>query len=315
MTNHEQQAQQVKLAVNVGMKAAVDHDFADRTLYPLRRTRFDMPAYRLRQGIPYAVPNIDVQSVSTVSLSGATVTNTRPSPLQVAPTSVARWLPTDDTWNGEVWSAQGGGGRTLVANTWQAPTITHDFHYYVGKELVTRDALLFSTDGVHSGLISNFTPYMESEWTIMIVGCPLPPRRNALGVSDYYGAIEHVNENFGLRQFSTAIQYHQGTQANNTPMALGSQTPVIYAISATETTIRFYRRVLGNTWVLTLARTNGAGVYFMDLLLCGKSGDLNHTANMALMEVNFYNTRLTDNDFELEASNVYSAYGNYAGVS
>jgi hypothetical protein len=314
MTNYLVRADQATIAVNVISDITVDSQFADRTLYSLRRNRFVMPEYRLRQGIPEPVPPVDVRSHSYATLYGATVTNTRPSPMQVAPTSVARWLPTDATWNGLTWSALAGGARSLKADITRAPTITHDFHYYVGKELVTRDALLFSTDLNHY-LFTNFTPYLEAEWTMLIVACPLPPKRNALGVSDYYGVIEHITEPLGLRQYATAIQYYQGSQANSAQMALGSQTPVIYAISATSTTIRFYRRILGVTWVLTLARTGLVGDYPMDIIIGGESGAPEHSANMALMEVNFYNTRLIDADFEIEASNIYSAYGNYAGVS
>ena len=316
MTNYAQRADQVTIAVNVVTDVTVDTHFSDRTLYPLRRSRFSMPGYRLRAGFPEPIPPFDVRSISHATLSGATVTNTRPSPLQVAPTSVARWLPTDATYDGLVWDAIAGGTRTLETSALFAPTLTHDFHYYVGKELVTRDALMFSTASKQF-LWTNFTPSTEDEWTMMLVACPLPPRRNALGMSDFYGVLGYDGvDQFGLRQYATAIKYYQGAMANTTNLALGSQAPAIYAISATSTTIRFYRRSLGVTWKITLDRTGGTGDYTMDMLIgCDVGTAQDYTANMALMEVNFYNTRLDDDAFELEASNVYSAYGNYAGVS
>lgn len=317
MTNYDEQADQVKLAVNVNCTVTIDRDFTQRTLYPLRRARFSMPAYRLLQGVPMPVPNIDVHSVSTVSLSGATVTNTRPSPLQVTPTSVARWLPTVATYNGvDTWNALAGGTRKLATSALYAPTMVNDFTYYVGKDLITRDAMLLSTDSLQH-FWTDFTPATEAEWSMVLVACPLPPKRNPLGQSDYYGVLETDGlgaDDIGLRQFATAIQYYQGAQSNATSLAIGSQTPVIYAISATATTIRFYRRSLGVTWRVTLAR-GAAGLYAMNLLIGRSAGVLTHTANMALMEVNYYDTRLDDDVFEIEASNIYSAYGNYAGVS
>lgn len=312
MTTYTQNADQSTVALSFVLDAKVDTPIQERTLYPLKRLRMSMPEYRLRQGIPYPVPAIDVRSETTVTASAATVTNNRPSPLQVAPTSLARWLPTAATYSGGTWSALAGGTRSFISGT-TPPERTDTYTYYVGKELITRSAMIMNTD-LKQYFESDFTPETEDEWTFLVVAVPLPPNRNVLGQSDYYGVIETKNgDEVGLRQYASSIQYHQDVTYNTTKLALGASAPAIYAISVTPTTVRFYRRSLGTTWKLTLARTL-TGQWHTTVRLGAIRGTANsYTANMALMEVNFYNTRLNDDEFELEASNIYSAYGNYAG--
>lgn len=324
MTLFAVRADQASLAYLVSASAAVQRPTDDLDIYPLQRTRLAMPNFRLRQGIPVALPPIEVRSASQITVGETQTVNTRPSPLQVSPTSVARWIPSAETYNGATWQPVSGSGRVWQTSGQYAPELVSDFSYYVGKEKVTRAALSLATAS-QSHLWSSFTPATQTEWSLLLVAIPLPPARNDLGLSDYYGVLETggpttspLADNpaapVGLRQYATALQYYRGEASNTTRLTVGAQAPTIYAISATASTVRFYRRQLATTWRITVPRTDGTGAWPMNFLLGRAAGTLDRCANMLLLEVDFYTSRLTDEDFDLEAATVYAAYGNYAGT-
>ena len=319
---------------NVKASAALDY-----RIYPLRAMRFEVPDYVVYDGIPSTTPLALCRVRTATTCNGKLISDK--SPEEISLNSTRRWLASaglsSTTWAplgasvGEsyYWSTSADYVPEQIVRTWSERVSG----YY---RTMTRTALSFpvgesrhfwSTFPVD--YISEFTmtivvdPYETSgTYTILDTGTATPLEASLSGDQSLNGFSESSENRTYFRavgaKTGTTIELQAAGAAvlRTATMDIGSQWPVVVAIVGRKDSFDFYTwghngatpsRASGSVNpVKTVTRTSSP--YSARFLLGRPNGTISNSANMALFEIAWWETALSDNDVIAAMSKLRAAY-------
>lgn len=319
----------VKVAVNTSARAVKTTRPAKlEGLRPFRLRLFDAPEFRMRNGFPVEVPDIDVRQAHLASASGERLAS-RPGARELQTSANARWVADPDFYRDvdfhwlPIYSDLG--SVSFDSAPVLGPTLIEDYTYAIDNERFTARALNFDRDSSQH-MWSQVDALTGSAGFTVIMVCTM---NSAFGNTDgagYSGLFcsgqpttgsgtldEYVENAFQVQlvnntirivtdeQTSPALQI-AGLMSSTAPfylaLALGRPSSVVYAGRGT----RGLQRVV--------VRTGTDDLAFQGSFVLGRSyGDTLHTADMAVLDFGLYADRLTSDQVREEIALLSSVYG------
>lgn len=302
-------------------------------LYPLQTRSYETDEWRVMAGWPVAVPNYDIRANTMVSASGE-VFSGRDDNTQVRTGALLRWVA-DASYYDEVsytWKPhQDQTGQQVVWTTSAsfAPVLLTDYEYRVKDERFVVEALNFDSDSqCHMWADFSSTIGSGNGYTVIMVMSPNSAFGNDIDVP-YNGLwcpgratpvgdtfVEAINDEWLSVNIQGGYLYVGSESTAEERVAsisqqIGTNSPMFLAMvfARPETTI-----YVGSGPEKISAYTYEAGEGLVDdgVVLGRSTGDILHTADMALMDLNLYGDRLTKAQVRNEFALLAGCYGGSA---
>lgn len=301
-------------------------------LYPMVARAFEMDEYRIMAGWPVPVPPVDIRSETLCSTDGELLAD-RDDPTGVLTGALIRWVadPTLYDETALVWRpAQNSTGTVInwTTSVSYAPTLINDYQYRVGDERFTHNALNFDSDSSQH-MWADFTPTIggASGYTLIMVMSPNSTYGNNVGVP-YNGiwspgGATPVGSTFvedpGSYWMSVTAQgyylYLQTESSDRTrgisiQPGLNSSAPTMIAVVFDRPETFFYVGPGPSSIRVKSIPTGDTPVPLNNSYVLGRStGDVLHTADMALLDLGLYADRLSATDVANEFAILSQVYG------
>lgn len=299
-------------------------------LYPIRMALWQTDDYRMQNGWPVAVPPCDIRARSLVSGSGDVLAD-RDDIRGLRTGAVARWVADDELFDATSLSwipVHTSVDLALDTAADYAPTLITDYEYSVDGEVFSVEALNFDADSYEHmwcnlnqalGGASGYSMIMVTSLNsvfgnsdnpyagLWCPGKPTPAPGQPLDDAVEGGWVSLTLQGDGLyletdqSRRARAISI-TGLLAQTAPMMIalvvGRPYTTIYVASG-PSSIRSARLNVGSEPVALAGN-----------VLVGRSpGDILHTADMALMDLNLYGGLLTADEVKEEFTLLSSVYG------
>lgn len=252
---------------------------------PFRSVRYELPDYRLRDGLP-VVPEVDVVGRSSISADGVAVNQTRLLPSELNTTSDFRWLPGASLTSTE-WQSQEASNVKFI---YPAATITQYEHdWTVRNELIEREAArLTSSEGDYLSLDATYIGTNASYGFAMVFR---PMSGNNKQIFSHVDS-SALNGPFALLQVTNSgvSVYGQGKRnEHRSAVFLTSELPSVLAVYIYREGIRYAIRQPGYTarWIVSTLTWDEVPEWMPSLVI---GGDIYGGSNpdMEVYEMNLW---------------------------
>jgi hypothetical protein len=299
----------------------------------LKTAAYEVDEYRVMAGWPVAVPQFEIRAICEVSADGEIVT-ARDDNTSISTGALIRWVA-DDLYFDQtalLWNpVQDGTGTKPVWTSTVAymPVLVDDFTYRVKDEVFTQNAVNFDSD-TKNHMWADFTATIGggAGYTVIMAMSPNSAFGNDIDVP-YNGlwcpgrptpdAEDTFTDDIGATWMATTIQggylylsteSRDPTRAISIQPGLNSNAPLYIAMVYARPTMYYY---VGNgpssIRVKTLEVGPDPGI-MDDFVVLGRStGDVLHTADMALFDLGIYADILTAEEVSNEFALLSGVYG------
>lgn len=298
-------------------------------LVPLRIAVYELDEYRIKNGWPVEVPDHDIRATTLCSAEGEMVT-LRPVPDQIRTDALMRWIADDEQFNIDdlTWRAlQRGADLEWKSSVEYMPSFISDYTYRVHSEVFTRRALNFDSDTRNHMWMDMSTVMNPTGVTVIMVLSPNSAYGNDVSVP-YNGIWCFGTEPPGTDIFDevpngswfdiTLMGNFIYLETDQTPKTRGpglndqltSNSPMYLVLSLTRPNSFIYVGS-GPSSMNRVAIPTGIDQFPLDnkIVLGRSTGDVLHTADMALFEVGLYSDVLTDSQVMAEVAKLSRCYG------
>lgn len=300
-------------------------------LYPLMSSSWEMDEYRIMNGWPVSVPGHDIHANSILSCEGLVLTG-RDDPNAVQTGAFLRWVA-DATFFDEdalVWRPTQGPPDALWETSVEfAPVLIDDYEYRVENEKFVMTALNFDSDTANH-MWQDFSNVLTgvAGYTVILVLSPNSAFGNDAEVPynglwcpgretppDTPSFTEEISDTWMSVTLQGNFLYLETESIPRTPgvpcaPSLNNTRPSYLALSFARPQTTLYMAT-GPDNITSKALATGADSASMDygVLLGRSTGDVGHTADMALFDVGIYANVLTAAQIKDEFALLSRAYG------
>lgn len=300
-------------------------------LYPLKMAYWETDEYRIANGWPVSVPDMDIRATTLVSAEGETLAY-RDQPRGLVTGAMTRWIADDEMY--DVTDLRWHPVQADQPLIWEtapdyAPTFINDYEYRQGNEVFIRDGLNFDSDsyehmwcnlstaiGGASGYSVIMTASMNSVYGnnldlpysgLWCPGYPTPAVGEAIAEAPAGGWVSLT-----LQGDTLYLETDQSarTKALSIANLVATTAPVMIAlvIGRPYTTVYAAR---GPSSISRAALNVGDRSVPLDgnVVLGRSSGDILHTADMTMMDLGLYPTQLTPAQVKREFALLSGVYG------
>ena len=296
-------------------------------LVPLRIATWDIDEYRMMGGWPAPVPVCDIRQETLVSGTGEKITD-RPAPIQIRTDATFRFLADEAYFSVTdlAWYNMNGLDLVWRSSVEYMPVLIDDYEDRVGAERFTRNAINFDSDTRNHMWLNMTAVLTPSVYTIIMVMSPNSTYGNDVTVPYNgiwcYGGPTPVGDTFTEEPDAYANVELQGNyiylETDQSPRSKGpalnnhlnSNAPMYLVMTLGRPNSYIY--VGGGPSSLTrTAIPSGSNPTPMNtnIVLGRSTGDVLHTADMALFEVGIYGGALSDSQVANEVSKLSQSYG------
>lgn len=289
-------------------------------LYPLQVKAFEIPEYRVMAGWPVEIPGHDIKIESLISCTGEVIT-ARDNPVALTTDAMVRWVADSGYYSTDTlrWSPL---HSDIGLVTWEttvenAPVLVDDYEYRVGNERFYGDALNFDSDD-QCYMSIDMSGYLSGPagYTLIMVMSPNSVFSNNNAVP-YNGIWSPQTRTGNWMDLTMQGQYlYLETESTNrmrgisVSNAYASATPVYVAVVFDRPTTTMYIGTGPNAIRVKTLPAGSVSVPLNEKLFLGRSsGDLLHTADMALFDLGLYGDRLTAMEISNQFAILSRAYG------
>jgi len=297
-------------------------------LYPIRMSAWATDDFRIANGWPVSIPDYDIKARTLVSAEGEVLAY-REQARDVVTSADLRWIADDEYYN--LTDLQWYPHQAETPINWStsaeyAPTYLSDYEYELRSEVFVQEALNFDSDSTEH-MWTDLTQALGgvAGYTVIFSVSPSSAYGNNLE-TPYAGlwcpgqpTVEPMSEAPEGGWVSLTLQgntlYLQTDQTRRKPAMpisdlLSTAAPVMIAMVIDRPYISLYAG-RGPSGVTKVRVDSGSDVVPMDgrVVLGRSNGDLLHTADMTLMEINLYSEILTGEEVRDEFSLLSSIYG------
>jgi hypothetical protein len=301
-------------------------------LYPLQTKSFEMDEFRIRQGWPVEVPAYDIRCNTLISASGEVIA-LRDDSTAIETGALIRWIADPDYYDEDalIWRPfqdATGGISTWETSVEYAPVLVNDYEYRVKDERFVQTALNFDSD-TRNHMWADFTGSIggSTGYTVIMVMSPNSAYGNNVAVP-YNGLWcpgratpegESFAEDIGDSWHSVTMQggYLYFATESKAPVRMGSITPELNSNAPMFLAMIFgYPTVTiyvgsGPEDIRISSTPTGLGMAHLDdgVVLGRSTGDVLHTADMALFDLSIYANQLTPVEVQNEFALLSRCYG------
>lgn len=299
-------------------------------LYPMRSAAYELNEYRIMAGWPVPVPPYDVHNVGVVSATGERITG-REDPLSLTTNAVARWVADEDYYNTTTltWVAvQRDAELVWKTSTDYTPTFMSGYEYRVGDERIYRNALNFDSDtrdhmwcdlervlGGSAGytviMVVSLNSVYGNNVDVPYNGLWCPGRATPAG--------ETFAESIDPNWMSVTVQgqylwFETESDARQAAIpvygSLSSPAPFYLAMVFGRPETHFYAGPGPSNLQVKTMKAGLASVPLDNGVVLGRgTGDVLHTADMALFDLGIYANPLSAAEIRDEFSKLSRVYG------
>lgn len=295
-------------------------------LYPLKLMIYDVPEYRMQNGWPTDLPPIDFHAETLMSVDGEVLAD-RLQPYQVTTGAETRWIVDEDYFDPTELSwlpYQNDVPLMLRSSAEYIPTLIEDYSYRVGKEVFVAKALNFDADARQHMWLDTAGVMPFSGYTVILVASLNSAYGNTQDIP-YNGIWCHggptpegdtfpedadafFNVTYQGNYLYGETEQHMPTRG--VPVPLSQSAPVYLALSFGHPMMGLYA-ASGPSSIRKASCLSGPDQVGLDpgVVLGRSSGDVLHTADMALMDLNLYGRILSDTEIAAEIALLSSVYG------
>lgn len=301
-------------------------------LYPMVARAFEVSEYRLHSGWPVPVPTYDIRGTAMITATGEAFSS-RDEPSAIQTGALVRWVAEEGTYDETSLRWTPIQNRTGTQLHWHtsvayAPVLISDYEYRVNDERFYRSALNFDSDS-RNHMWGSFATTIggSSGFTVIMVLSPNSTFGNNLAVPFNGlwapGGATPVGTTFaedpGDSWMSVTTQgYYLYLETDETPRTLAisiqpgqtSTAPMMVAMVFGRPETVFYVGP-GPSSIRSMKVTTGSTPKALNnsFVLGRSTGDVLHTADMALFDVGIYANRLTAAEVTSEFALLSQAYG------
>lgn len=299
-------------------------------LYPMRLMTYELDEYRVMAGWPRAVPKHDVRSQGVVSVIGERV-EYRPNPTDVQTGAITRWVADADSYDPTAlaWFPTATSAHMVWRTAVNYAPVLVPYEYRVGVERFYATALNFDSDTLNHMWLDAAGVLPNIGYTVIMVMSPNSTFGNNVAVpfnglwcpggptpapaGD--GTFAETATNFysvTLQGYYIYLQTEQRarTKGVSVATALSGNTPLYLVLSLSKPTTALYA-AYGPSSIRKVSVPAGDQVNPTDagVVLGRSTGDVNHTADMALLDLGIYPDVLTDSQVRTEITLLSQIYG------
>lgn len=287
-------------------------------LFPLHSKAFEVDEWRVMNGWPIEVPPYDIRCESLISVTGEVLAD-RMDPTALRTGALIRWVADNQLWDETAlrWSPT---QSDIGPIAWEgfapnAPVLV-DYEYRIEDERLYCYALNFDSDSANY-LTASFEGYLSgiTGFTIIMMMSPNSAYGNNVDVP-YNGLWCPKDKSENWTEITTQGRYlwldsesSARTRAISINPALNSAAPFYVAIVVDRPYATFYVGDGPSQPRVQTVPSGVAGAFDMDVFLGRTTEDLDHTVDMALMDIGLYADRLTAAEVVDEFSLLSQAYG------
>lgn len=298
-------------------------------LYPLHAAAYEIDEYRMLKGWPVAVPKLDIRASALVSCTGEVVSS-REAQTGVTTGAFVRWVADEELYDPTTltWAPLQGGNQLWYTSVEYAPTLIQNYEYRMGSERFTQmTALNFDSD-TQNHMWTDLSRSLGSAggYTVIMVASPNSIYGNDEDVS-YNGLWsfgvptppgETFAEETGAGWNSLTIQgnfvYYESESVPRTrSVAIGDQlertSPTYLAAVFSRPEVTLYAAT-GPDSMSSITIPGGDPVGLDDRVVLGRTtGDVQHTADLALFDLGLYPEALSAEKVRAEVAMLARVYG------
>lgn len=322
-----------RTSITLGARTRFDTDpplvfEAPGGLIPMRIATFELDEYRMKNGWPTEIPPFDIRSPSLCSAAGEKLSY-RPQPEEILTGAIQRWIADEDAFNVTdlAWRAvQRGLDLEWRSSVEYMPTLITDYSYRINSERFVRKALNFDSDTRNHMWMDMTSVINPIGCTVIMVLNPNSSFGNDVSVPYNglwcFGRETPVGDTFTetTDDFVNVLMMGNFIFLETESMAmtkgpgindqLRSNSPMYLAMSLGRPTTSIYVGSGPSSMHRVSIPTGENPVPLNTEVVLGRStGDVLHTADMALFEVDLYAEVLTDAQIISEISNLSVVYG------
>lgn len=320
MATHNVRMGEVDISLIAKVKPAIAVPLVEQApggLFPLQSSAWETDEFRIFRGWPVPAPPVEVRAQTLVSSVGE-VLGTREDPTSVSTGAAMRWVVDDAFYSTDTLQWLPVIGETpWTVEVAHAPVLIHDFGYQMGRERFTADVLNFDSDTKNfmRADFNNTLRGVDCYTVIMVVTlhsiygttadvpynglwCPCDNEGGWVSVTTQGNFIYLESDNAPrVRNLSISDQL-KSTSPAFLALVLDRPTSTVYAGMGPQN-IRHQRSFVGEA----------VAPPYLEIHL-GKSGaDLEHTSDMALLDLGVYPRALSATEVANEFSLLAMTYG------
>ena len=281
-------------------------------VYPIKLALFQTDQYRIGLGWPRSVPDCDINTKMLVSGNGEVLAD-RMTPENVDTDAFVRWYPTEETYSETDlrWDAAQGSPMVWEGATENLPTLIFDYEYRVGDEIFIRTALNFDSDT---------SDYLQGDlnelggsvgYTVILVASVTSanPERSGLwcptSKTGGWISVEFQGTSIYVETEQTARR--RILQVAN---LLDTDAPLMLAMCFGRPRTNFYAAAGPSSVVSDSLLVGEAPAAFNSSIYLGRTTeDINHTLDMAVLDLGIYPSKLTGIEVRDEFATLSALYG------
>jgi hypothetical protein len=297
-------------------------------LYPMKMSVYELDEYRVLNGWPMSVPDCDIRADVLVSAEGEVLEN-RLDPGQITTNAIVRWIAAADYYDTTDlrWRAiQRGADVEWETSVTYAPTLIHDYQYRIGAERFLMDALNFDSDTRNHMWMDLSRVLPVTGYTVILVMSPNSTYGNNQTVpyngiwcfggpppgTDTFTETSDTYMNVTLQGNFLYFESEQEARAKTLGISpfLNGNAPLYLAMTFKHPQALLYG-ASGPSNIKRYPVPTGDLETSPDphVVLGRSTGDVLHTADMALFEVGIYPGPLTDAEVRAEFALLAQVYG------
>jgi len=322
-----------RTSLSVTMRARFDTDLplvfeAPGGLVPLRIAIFEIDQYRMRNGWPAPIPPMDIQAKTLCSGDGEHLAD-RPDPYQVVTNALMRWIVDPDyvDYTDLAWRAiQRGTDLEWRSSVEYMPSYIADYTYRFNSEVFTLPALNFDSDTRNHMWMDMHNIMNPTGYTVIMVMSPNSAYGRDVDVPYNgiwcYGEATPPGDTFSEPSSSfmnvTTMGNFVYLETDQTEVSRGpgihdqlnSNSPMYLVMSFNRPNAALYAGSGPSSMHKVIVPTGTTVNPLSPSVVLGRStGDVLHTADMAVFEIDMYADVLTDQQVITEISKLSRAYG------
>ena len=298
-------------------------------LWPIQARSYELDEFRLMAGWPVSIPTYDVRCATLISGDGEILTD-RDDTTALTTGAAYRWIADPTTYDETAlrWAPSQGSGVYWQTSVDYAPTLITDYEYRVESERFYATALNFDSDSrSHMWLDLNGAMSGSSGYTVVMVLSPNSVYGNNVAVpynglwcpggptpvgDTFVEALEPHWISVTLQGRYLWVETEDTTRTRGVAIApeLNSNAPLYLAMVLGRPETLLYAASGPSSIRVKALPTGDGGVPLDPGVVLGRStGDVLHTADMALMDIGLYANRLTAAEVRDEFAILSRAYG------
>ena len=299
-------------------------------LFPLRASAWEVDEYRIMAGWPVPVPPCDVRIPTLVSATGEVLAS-REDPGSVFTEAALRWVADPAYYDTDAlrWTPIQGNAPVWNTSVGYAPVLIDDYSYRVGEERFNNmTALNFDSD-TRNHMWADFTGSVASGvgYTVIMVFSPNSVYGNDVSVPYNglwcHGGATPAGDTFaeplpdGYANFTIQGNYlyletdsAARTRGISISEQLNSAAPTFLAMVIQRPVTTLYAATGPSRMIYKGMASGEVGTALDGRVVLGRStGDVLHTADMALFDLGIYANALTPAEVRAEFAVLSRVYG------